>query len=83
MDDSDSDDETIVASMHGSRAAQVHAAERKQRRCSRAGWPPNKVRNFEEEFQRIMKDYFDEGSVFDGNDFKRRFRMPKPIFKRV
>ena len=82
MDDSDGDDETIIASMHGSRAAEVHPAERKHRRGSRAGRRPKKARNFEEGFQRIMKDYFDDRCVYDDNDFQRRFRMPNPVFKR-
>ena len=50
---------------------------------SRPGKKPNKQRDFEGAYQDFMKMYFCDTPVYDDRDFRRRFRMRKPLFERI
>lgn len=46
------------------------------------GKKDNKACAFEKAFQRVIKYYFSENGRYDGNDFERRFRIPRVVFHR-
>jgi Plant transposon protein len=51
---------------------------------SKTGKAPNKDRNFQEYYERMVKNYFSGvHSVYDEGDFERRHRVPRPVFDRV
>jgi len=51
---------------------------------SRPGKAPNKDREFEVAYERLVKDYFSgEASKYDENDFERRFRVNETVFNRL
>jgi hypothetical protein len=51
---------------------------------SHPGKSPNKDRDFAGAYDRLITDYFSgEDSVYDEQDFERRFRMPRSIFEKV
>jgi hypothetical protein len=51
---------------------------------SQVGKAPNKARDFEGTYTRLIANYFNgEGSKYDENDFERRFRMPRVVFYRI
>ena len=48
------------------------------------GKSPNKDRDFAGAYDRLVKDYFSgTDSVYNEQDFERRFRMPRSIFEKV
>jgi hypothetical protein len=48
------------------------------------GKAPNKDRDFAGAYKQLVKDYFSgEGSVYDEQDFDRRFRMSRNIFDKI
>jgi hypothetical protein len=49
----------------------------------RAPRRPNKEQNHLEGHQKLMQDYFDDGSTYDNSDFKRRFQMRKSLFLKI
>jgi hypothetical protein len=51
---------------------------------SQVGKAPNKARDFDGAYQRLITNYFSgAGSKYDENDFERRFRMPRSVFYRI
>jgi hypothetical protein len=51
---------------------------------SKKGKAPNKKRNFEESYNNLIRDYFNEDqSVYNEADFTRRFRVSRNIFHRI
>ena len=50
---------------------------------SRKGKLPNKNRDFAAGHDRLYNDYFNTSTVYDENDFHRRFRMPRDLFIRI
>ena len=51
---------------------------------SKVGKAPNKERNFEASYEKLVKDYFSgAASVYDEVDFERRHRVPRDVFTRV
>lgn len=55
-----------------------------QRGGSRPGRSPNKNRDFQLAYNRIILDYFSgEESVYDEKDFRRRFRISRSIFNKI
>jgi hypothetical protein len=51
---------------------------------SRPGKAPNKMRDFERAYQRLLSQYFNGvESIYDEGDFERRFRMPRAVFNRI
>lgn len=44
---------------------------------------PNKERNHLEHHSKLMADYFNEDSTYNGRDFCQRFRMEKGLFLRI
>lgn len=54
-----------------------------QRGGSRVNRRPNKIRNFEDGWQRLRRDYFHDDCLYDIVDFERLFRMIRTVFKRV
>ncbi|KAI7938893.1 hypothetical protein MJO28_014472 [Puccinia striiformis f. sp. tritici] len=44
---------------------------------------PNKERSHVEGHQKLMQDYFNEGSTYNDRDFKRRFRLRKELFLKI
>ena len=51
---------------------------------SRPGKAPNKMRDFERAYQRLLSQYFNVvESIYDEGDFERRFRMPRAVFNRI
>eukprot|EP00475_Leptophrys_vorax_P044887 TRINITY_DN9155_c0_g1_i1.p1 TRINITY_DN9155_c0_g1~~TRINITY_DN9155_c0_g1_i1.p1 ORF type:complete len:121 (-),score=36.60 TRINITY_DN9155_c0_g1_i1:79-441(-) len=50
---------------------------------SRFGKHPNIDRSMDEDHQRICKDYLAEDPVYPEPMFRRRFRMPSDLFKKI
>jgi hypothetical protein len=51
---------------------------------SRPGKAPNKMRDFERAYQRLLSQYFNGvESIYDEGNFERRFRMPRAVFNRI
>jgi hypothetical protein len=51
---------------------------------SRVGRAPNKARNFDAAFDRLMLNYFSgDTSKYSEDDFERRFRMPRSVFYNI
>jgi hypothetical protein len=51
---------------------------------SMPGKAPNKNRDFEDAYQRLLRDYFSGvNSVYDEVDFQRRFRINRDVFNRI
>ncbi|EHS63279.1 uncharacterized protein PGTG_21495 [Puccinia graminis f. sp. tritici CRL 75-36-700-3] len=50
---------------------------------SKPGKKPNKPRNFEASYQRLLEHYFSDSPLYDATLFRRRFRMSKPIFLKI
>lgn len=51
---------------------------------SRDGRSPNKDRDFQGAYEKVVRDYFNgRDSLYDENDFERRFRVSRSIFTRV
>lgn len=50
---------------------------------SAVGKRPNKWRGRHEAAARLHNDYFSETPVYDEADFRRRFRMSRPLFMRI
>ncbi|KAI7964697.1 hypothetical protein MJO29_002795, partial [Puccinia striiformis f. sp. tritici] len=44
---------------------------------------PNKERNHVKGHQKLMQDYFNEGSTYKDCDFERRFQLRKELFMRI
>ncbi|KAI7953618.1 hypothetical protein MJO28_006165 [Puccinia striiformis f. sp. tritici] len=44
---------------------------------------PNKERSHVEGHQKLMQDYFNEGSTYNNCDFERRFRLRKELFLKI
>jgi hypothetical protein len=49
----------------------------------RAPRRPNKEQNHLEGHQKLMQDYFDDGSTYDNSNFKRRFQMRNSLFLKI
>ena len=48
------------------------------------GKAPNKSRDFDEAYKRLVRNYFDgENSIYDEADFERRFRLPRAVFNQI
>ena len=53
-------------------------------RGSRIGKAPNKNRDFQGAYVRVVKHYFNRReSKYNENDFERRFRCPRTVFNRI
>ena len=51
---------------------------------SRPGKAPNKKRDFEGAYNRLVRQYFSGAqSTYDETDFERRFRVPRQVFTRI
>jgi hypothetical protein len=51
---------------------------------SKPGKSPNKPRDFQGAYEKVVRDYFNgRDSLYDENDFERRFRVSRAIFTRV
>ncbi|KAA1114977.1 hypothetical protein PGT21_028558 [Puccinia graminis f. sp. tritici] len=50
---------------------------------SRAQRRPNKERSHLEGHQRLLQDYFVQGSTYSDTDFKRRFQMRRELFLKI
>lgn len=51
---------------------------------SRPGKSPNKERDFAGAYEQLTRDYFSgEESIYDEQDFNRRFRMPRSVFDKI
>jgi hypothetical protein len=58
--------------------------EEKQWGGSRPGKAPNKKRDFERAYKMRLEQYFSgPDSIYDEDDFERRFRMPRAIFNKI
>ena len=48
------------------------------------GKAPNKSRDFDEAYKRLVRNYFDgENSIYEMADFERRFRLPRAVFNQI
>lgn len=88
LEDSDDEDDDIfdqfaalVAGGHipGFGMGDTHREERRERR-RRAR---NKDRDFAHTAQRFNRLYFSQSSVYSDNDFERRFRMPRRVYRQI
>ena len=50
---------------------------------SNPGRKPNKQRDFLGRYEKLLLQYFVENPIYDGHDFRRRFRMSKRLFLRI
>jgi hypothetical protein len=50
---------------------------------SKPGKQPNRPRDFEGSYQRLMEHYFGARPLYDEQLFRRRFRMGQPLFLRI
>jgi DNA repair photolyase len=50
---------------------------------SRPGKLPNRPRDFEGSYHRLMEHYFSARPLYDDQLFRRRFQMGKPLFLRI
>ena len=75
--ETDSDDEDETDSLED------FSEDDKEDSKERAPRRPNKERNHLEGHQKLMQDYFDNGSIYDDSDFERRFRMSNTLFLKI
>lgn len=94
MNASDDDDDLAITLAHRHRCTVLRLIQRRRllsritrrRRGSLPGRRPNKDRNFSNGVHSILRDYFGVDGhppVYDDQDFERRFRVPRAIFRRV
>ena len=58
--------------------------EKRKHGGSVRGKAPNKKRDFEGAYDRLVKNYFNgTESIYDEKQFARRFRMPREVFNRI
>jgi hypothetical protein len=51
---------------------------------SRPGKSHNKERDFQGAYEQLTRDYFSgDSSIYDEQDFNRRFRMPRSVFQKI
>jgi hypothetical protein len=50
---------------------------------SKPGKRPNRPRDFEGSYQRLLHQYFSENPLYDDEIFRRRFRMARPLFLKI
>jgi Plant transposon protein len=61
-----------------------YCGERKRKACgSRPGKSPNKQRDFEGAYKRILAQYFVPSPLYDEVTFERRLRLPRNVFNRI
>ncbi|KAE9166631.1 hypothetical protein PF002_g31064 [Phytophthora fragariae] len=84
-DESEDEDDDIVCifgSFRQTAQESFEAKKRPKRGGSVPGKVPNKRRDFQARYHRMIEQYFAADPVYNARDFRRRFRMNKRLFLR-